>query len=223
MPHSVSNHITKMLEHVYYLQPRSVLDIGCGFGKWGLLCRELLDIACLRWDRGAWKVRIDGIEIFENYITPVHHYVYDEIYIGDATEVVPKLERDYDLVIMGDVIEHIPKEQGRALIRIILSRHGALLLSTPRRFVAQDAFFDNVAEHHVSHWSIRDFTGYRYDWDICEPVLVILVQGTATLELPPNGLSDFWCQLPGLNRDWKLAGFIKRGWVSGTRFFRGRS
>lgn len=202
-----------MLEHVYFLQPGSVLDVGCGFGKWGVLCREQLDIAALRWDKSSWATRIDGIEIFANYITPLHSYVYDNVYIGDALEIMPRLEYQYDLIIMGDVIEHLPKERGRRLIQAILSRHGALLLATPRQFVEQDAFCGNLAERHLSHWTTRDLQDYRYDWDICGPVIVVLLEGRATLELPPNWLSDFWCQLPGFKQDWRLAGFVKRGWV----------
>jgi len=43
----VNNHITKMLEHVYYLEPCSVLDIGCGFGKWGLPCPRIWPFSAL--------------------------------------------------------------------------------------------------------------------------------------------------------------------------------
>ena len=44
MPTSFHHHISKMVDWVVRLQPRSILDIGVGFGKWGFLCREYLDI-----------------------------------------------------------------------------------------------------------------------------------------------------------------------------------
>ena len=44
MPTSDMHNIVPILTIMQHLQPRSVLDIGCGFGKYGVLLREYLDI-----------------------------------------------------------------------------------------------------------------------------------------------------------------------------------
>ena len=43
------------------LKPASVLDVGTGFGRWGVLCREFLDVWEGREARSLWQTRIEGI------------------------------------------------------------------------------------------------------------------------------------------------------------------
>ncbi len=45
MPVSVYNHVPAVLEEVQRLNPHTVMELGVGFGKWGVLVREVLD-AC---------------------------------------------------------------------------------------------------------------------------------------------------------------------------------
>ena len=52
------------------LQPASVLDVGTGFGRWGTLCREFLDVWEGREARSLWQARIEGIEAFPQCLTP---------------------------------------------------------------------------------------------------------------------------------------------------------
>jgi len=54
-------------------------------------------------------MNMEAIEIWPDYITPVHEYVYDAIHICNAEEfftLQPK--KHFDLIFMGDVIEHMP-------------------------------------------------------------------------------------------------------------------
>ena len=46
MPTSLYTQITKILDAIVHTNPQSVLAIGTGFGKYGLLCREYLEL----WD-----------------------------------------------------------------------------------------------------------------------------------------------------------------------------
>ena len=66
MPSSRANTIPTVIHLVRQLEPRSILDIGVGFGKWGHLFREYTDILQAehdppRYQRANWQVRIDGI------------------------------------------------------------------------------------------------------------------------------------------------------------------
>lgn len=95
MPTSYPENISSIICFIRHLKPKSVLDIGPGFGKYGLLCREYLDI-WNKWtySKDKWDIRIDAIEAFANYITPVHKYIYNNIYIGDAKELIRILKPD---------------------------------------------------------------------------------------------------------------------------------
>ena len=62
MPVSTSVHLSHCLANIIRLEPRSILDVGCGFGTWGFLCRTYLDVFLERVQPEDWQVRIDGIE-----------------------------------------------------------------------------------------------------------------------------------------------------------------
>lgn len=179
------------MEIVRGIQPKNVLDIGIGCGKYGMLMREYLDG---HWTHGAfhkkdtWKTTIVGMEIWEEYITPIHEYLYDEILICDAYDWIMNHNHigTFDLILMGDVIEHFPKEQGKELIKKInakwLSPKGHLVVSTPN-FQTQInneavAVFGNKHEVHRCRWTLNDFRGLGMCYHIDEGrhLVVDLVQ-----------------------------------------------
>lgn len=162
MPSSRHNAIPHVLHVVEQLQPRSILEIGVGFGKWGHLFREYTDIktsldAVECYHRENWRVRIDGIEACGRYITPAHAYLYDNLYIADATEKLSDLGR-YDVIFLGDVIEHIDKARGATLLRRCLNQcDEGVIVTTPAKFTTQGANCGNPYEIHRSFWTARDF------------------------------------------------------------------
>src|SRR5262249_16496078 len=145
------------------IQPESVLDIGIGFGKWGFLVREYTDIFANRYDRSQWKVRIDGVEAFQAYTTPLYEYIYNSIYYGSIQDVLPELS-DYDLVIIGDVIEHFTKEEGLTLLSELRKKSRFILLSSPTVYFDQE-IMDNTFETHKSLWTTEDFKQFQFDYD----------------------------------------------------------
>ena len=46
MPSSQHYHISKIMDLIISVKPFSVLDVGSGFGKYGVLCRKYLEL----WD-----------------------------------------------------------------------------------------------------------------------------------------------------------------------------
>ena len=177
MPTSFPDPITTVVKALEALAPASVLDIGCGFGKYGLLCREYLDVWWLRYRRQDWRVRIDAVEAFEAYLTPVHWYVYNEIYIGDVRELVEELP-SYNLVLMMDVIEHLEKEEGMELLESLKKKCGNILLSTPAIPITARSGLGNPYQEHKSFWEIRDF-GDDPGVLETEPLLVVCLKGYA--------------------------------------------
>jgi len=64
LPTGFYHQIPLIIEIVRTLSPRSILDVGVGFGKYGFLLREYMEL----WDEstkayGVWNIKIDGVEI----------------------------------------------------------------------------------------------------------------------------------------------------------------
>lgn len=161
MPSSSLFQINEIIELMVLTKPESILDVGVGFGKYGFLAREYLEI----WNGferyGEWKKVIDGIEAFQHYITPVHEFVYNHIYIGDALEIIPKLEGTYDLALLIDVIEHLSQDDGRLLLRELRRKAKNIIISTPKHFIPQSDHFGNPYEVHRSVWRKGDFKEFK--------------------------------------------------------------
>jgi hypothetical protein len=174
--------------------PESVLDVGTGFGRWGVLCREFLDAWEGREARALWKVRIEGIEAFSSCLTPVHGYVYDRLHIGDAVEILPTLGT-YDVVYLGDVVEHQTRPRAWALLETALvhARQAAIVTIPIGDNWPQHAGADGNWFHaHRSVWQLEDFDRYPdatrqcFSDDRGRRYLVIEIPGQA--DSRPQGL-----------------------------------
>ena len=108
MPFSYSSQISTIIGYAENLKPISILDIGVGMGQYGFLLRTNLEnlnlfeihgeIANQR-NKNEWKIRIDGIEGYPGYLTPVHDYSYNKIFIGDALSLLTSISNEsYDFV-----------------------------------------------------------------------------------------------------------------------------
>lgn len=161
MPSSHVAQLNTILEMIITLNPATLLDVGVGFGKYGFLSREYLEIWDGREKYYEWKRRIDGIEAFEGYLTPVHRYIYDNIYIGNALEVIPTLTQTYDLILLIDIIEHLEYTKGRHLIDLCRRTGRHIILSTPKDIGTQKTAFENPYEEHKFQWEKRHFEEFQ--------------------------------------------------------------
>ncbi len=132
---------------------------GWGDGKWGMLCREYLDVWAGRVFRPNWTTRIEGIEIFPTNIDTYHSSFYNKIHFADAyhhihTYVQPD---EFDLIILGDVLEHFGKEQATALLNTCILKAGHVLLNVPIGDQwPQGVVYGNVFETHLSVWTTKE-------------------------------------------------------------------
>jgi hypothetical protein len=165
MPSSRPELIPAVVNLVMQLQPRSILEIGTGFGKYGFLFREYLEIwgaaeDTERLDPSMWQVRIDGIEFYEPYVTDVQRKIYDNLIVGDAMTEIDALG-GYDLIFMGEVIEHFPKEDGRVLIEKCRAHANQMIvISTPNYLSHQGAVYGNDRETHHCLWTCEELRRY---------------------------------------------------------------
>jgi hypothetical protein len=156
MPTSDFNQIGRVLGFCVRLKPRSVLDVGMGFGKYGVLLREYLEVQEGRFNKEHWRVTIAGIEVFPAYENPIWHVAYDWFKVGDANALVPELP-PFDLILLVDVIEHFEKDRGRALLNACMEKGKFVLVATPDPLGAQGEAFGNPAEKHRAQWNPVDF------------------------------------------------------------------
>ena len=122
MPTSRPEPIPYIVNKIIMLKPRTILDVGIGFGKWGFLAREYTDIWLNHlndtegFKKSNWKSRVDGIEIYSDYLTQLQNEIYTNIYIGNALDILPTLDITYDLIIASDILEHMDNKKGNDLI-----------------------------------------------------------------------------------------------------------
>lgn len=159
MPISYPDALSRIGWKILQVRPRTVLDIGCGCGLFGLLAREYTDIDKRRLHKEAWEARIDAIEVFPEYITSVHDWAYDRVFIGDALEVLPDLD-PYDLVICTDVLEHFSFADGSRLLDIIRGKAAHAVISTPAKWIPQKGVFGNEYETHRHHWKGEELAAW---------------------------------------------------------------
>ncbi len=139
----------------------SILDVGCGFGKWGFLIRDTFEVMLgQNFRKQDWRISITGVEPFDRCITGIQKDLYHKIIQKDIFEAFSELEK-YDLVILGDVIEHFEKRKAFELLNKLFKHSDNIIVSTPLGFIPQGAWADNHREIHKSGWDLEDFEKFN--------------------------------------------------------------
>jgi SAM-dependent methyltransferase len=160
--------IPTILTLVRELQPKSILDVGKGLGKYGLLIQEYFGID----DRCApdptrrvveqSRLILDAVESEPNFLWPHLQHFYRKVFVGRVENLLESLPT-YDLVLMIDVIEHIEKKSARDVVERFLAQDSVVVVSSPTKFFYQDNF-GSADEAHVSHWTKKDFRFCSSQW-----------------------------------------------------------
>lgn len=172
MPTSAWHYITPIMQELATLHAKepiqSVLDVGCGAGKWGFLVRDNLDFYHrAKYYRREWATGIDGIEAFPDYRNPIHDYIYNTVHWGDARDIIHRLP-DYDVILAMEVIEHLDKAEGLALLATLAAKsRRCVVLSFPpevddggHHVLEQQEVHGNIYETHRSVWKEEDLAPY---------------------------------------------------------------
>jgi hypothetical protein len=147
MPTSEHWQIPRVCDVLVAEKPASVLDVGAGYGKYGLLAREF----------GEAK-RVDAVDA-----NPPRFNVYDHVYLGDLRgldELLPAGAPRYDLALFIDVIEHLGKAEAWTLLHSLTRRAQKVLVTTPWGFRPQE-IAGMPWETHRSGWYPWEF-GARF-------------------------------------------------------------
>lgn len=151
MPSSDPTTIPKILDIVAKINPSTILDVGPGNGRYGFLFREILDWNYGRLRKEEWKLNLSCIEIDRTYITPIHHYIYDSILIGDW--LYEPTSNQYDLIFMGDVLEHWPDPLWKQALARANEQSAFVLVVSPnwKGSLAQKSWHGH---HQEKHWAV---------------------------------------------------------------------
>ncbi len=165
MPSSYIENIPPIMKCIERMAPKSVLDVGTGFGKMAFLIRE-------RVDSFTWEMTIDGVEVWPEYLERMAKdngtiwSPYDRLYFQDFNEVTTS--SCYDVVLMIDVLEHFTFHDGLDALKKACLMSKAVLISTPQGYL-QGAVGGNEYETHRSEWTestLRQYCsdrGYLYE------------------------------------------------------------
>lgn len=156
MPIGCSSLVPYLAAELHALQPRSVLDLGCGYGWAGAAVRQWVDGGVR-----PWRTRLVGVEAFAAYRSPQWD-VYDEVVCADLVAWLKANDERWPVVLLLDVVEHFERGAGvevLALARSRLTSGGRLYVGTPAVWFAQDATHGNGLERHRDLWTVADFTG----------------------------------------------------------------
>lgn len=166
------------------LKPVQILDIGPGFGKFGLMLREaLISIEAEKQNIAIPKFDF-GIDCAENcryfWHAPWHQFIYDHHFHGDIFKFTIEhiAERKYDLFLMIDVVEHAPKDKWLAWIRdmrVALPK-ARFLISTPKKVsFYKTHFYGDDCPIHQSQWSWDDFKVFPFQaYDTKNSMIVVV-------------------------------------------------
>jgi glycosyltransferase involved in cell wall biosynthesis len=218
MPTSYLEATPVVLALVRAEQPKSILDIGVGFGKYGMLLREMFEIPFERYEPESWTVRIDGVEGCPDYRNPVHDHVYDSVRYGDIRELIDELP-DYDVILMIDIIEHFEKAEGLKLLdRVMAHARKAVIVSTPLDPAKEQEYYQHYPlEQHWSRWSEVDFVSY----DCTFSIVPIGHAGAFVYKLKPSpprttaSTADVWSGLAPTARSLRVAYLLPHHRVTG--------
>lgn len=160
MPISNWNQIPAIMNEVYRLQPKTVLDLGIGFGKYGPLLREVLDGMYGRCARHLWQSQLIGFEAHGAYENPAWD-CYSAVYEFDFADSKNLCHTGKDLVLMIDSLEHLEPERGAAFLEELIQRNKHVIISVPVVHMPQEAVYGNEFERHRTHYSLNSFDQYN--------------------------------------------------------------
>lgn len=153
--------IPQIVEFLKILNPKSILDIGCGcYGKNGYIARQYLEHK-FRKIQGVNYLKLDAIEAYEPNANFVKKFkIYNDIFVGEALKLLRNMMgvsvticSPYDVIMATHVLEHHTKEDGWLLLDYMYSfcTKGIILACPFGEFEYKDNL--NPYQDHKSAWT----------------------------------------------------------------------
>jgi SAM-dependent methyltransferase len=149
VPYSAKTFDTFSAQVFKIAQPKRVLDIGCGAGKYAHMARA-----------SNPAMQIVGYEPESSYVERFNlRKVYDELRVASGEDLMHSPFEHFDLCIFGDSLEHFRKSVGADLVHFLLYRTKFIMIMCPIEYL-QDPFEGVHTEAHISSWMPREFATY---------------------------------------------------------------
>jgi hypothetical protein len=133
---------------------RSLLDVGCGRGIIGALCRIYRGLD-----------RLVGVEGFEPYLEfSQKSGFYDHTILRDLNDTpLPFGTQEFEVVTCIEVIEHLEWSAGQKLLDELERIGSRVIVTTPNIRFQQGEYDGNIFQRHLSGWNPSNFKarGYR--------------------------------------------------------------
>lgn len=154
MPTSDPRIISTIVHRAIGLMPRSVLDLGIGYGKYGVLLREYLH------QNTSHPVVIQGVEGFADYWgQPWCSYDHVRRENFALMELWPHYV-GFDLVLMIDSLEHLDLVLAKKLLTHLIKNNKTVIVSVPNGPSPQGPYLGNELEEHRSTWYRDDLAWF---------------------------------------------------------------
>lgn len=154
--------VPSLVQTLLQLHPRSVLDLGLGFGGNGAAVREWLDLGVT-----PWRTHLVGVECWMDYRNPVWD-LYNVIHAQTIEQFLAGNHELFECVLFTEVLEHFDKPAGKKILDD-LRRHvapaGSLIITSPAQFFPQGAAYGNERERHRSYWSFAELRDWGFTVD----------------------------------------------------------
>jgi SAM-dependent methyltransferase len=132
---------------------KSLVDVGCGRGIIGALCRIYRE-----------PIRLVGIDAYEPYLEFCKRYkFYDELIQWNLEKLpLPFKDKEFEVATCIEVIEHLSKDGGEGLLNELERISNRVIITTPNLFFKQTEYDKNTYQKHISLWGVGDFRRRNY-------------------------------------------------------------
>jgi len=161
-PHELLRDATRTIgQYVRPNTPAKFLELGCGWGLYGMILRNFFDAWFGRFRKEDFLVTVDGIDASDIEISEITYQFYDKIWVADALSKLRDMDSNsYDVVFGIEVIEHLTKPCGQELLDEALRvASKGVVFSTPHPDCWEDQpeWHGNPFMAHKSVWSTDEF------------------------------------------------------------------
>jgi len=135
------------------LNCESLVDLGCGRGIIGALCRI--------YRAPERMVGVDGFAPYLDFCGAMGFY--DELLSLDLRQMpLPFPSAHFQVATCIEVIEHLPKDQGLILLSELERIASCVIVTTPGIWFEQDDYDGNPLQKHLALWTVGEFTKRDY-------------------------------------------------------------
>lgn len=156
---SYPENIPAIIKAIIDIDPKVILDVGPGYGKYSILAREAIysNRAALQKDLLPTEDVVvhccEGTKYFQN--SYAHNALYSQHYHFDFFNLPIDIRNRYDLILLIDCIEHWDKE---VALDQLHHTPAPILISTPKNVnFYTDEYYHAIHGPHITQWHRGDF------------------------------------------------------------------